>query len=531
MKAMKAMKAIKAKIIVFCLVVICVSLVFGENLKENLDYLFEGKFPISDYIWGTQKTHIKQSQNPNQTSLDSAHKTSHKKMFVDKDGNTLYIDEFGNVYDKDGNLIGKALLDANGNPILGKDGKPIIYDKDGRILGTNDSVLRDSFGNVILDANGNPIFIDKNGNLKDIYGNLITDSNGKPINIKDKKALQDFIAQNTKNALEMGIANSITRDIQQEQERLQKELQAQNLTYKESSTPTQKATNLDSSALESSDTYRQKLQEQEAKEREQRLIQERKYQEEIFYKAVVLGERMEGNGSVFAQQNLRYGDGGFSNQKSIDIATNEHKLYRMIRAGRLIPAVLMTPIVSNIEGIITAQVEQDIYAAQGRAVLIPRGTKVVGFYKNDNKIGQSRLSIVWREMITPQGVNILLTNAMSADSRGINGVEGYLDNKFSQRYGLGLFLNTLSNGLMISISNLTQKNGTTTSPYTAQLFSNAQGDINNIFKQLIQEQSKIKPTIEIRAGSRIYITPTTHIWFPIPKNGEVMMQYFNDEYQ
>lgn len=203
----------------------------------------------------------------------------------------------------------------------------------------------------------------------------------------------------------------------------------------------------------------------------------------------------------------------------------------MIRAGRLIPAVLMTPIISNIEGIITAQVEQDIYAAQGRAVLIPRGTKVMGFYKNDNKIGQSRLSIVWREMITPQGVNILLTNAMSADSRGINGIEGYLDNKFGERYGLGLFLNTLSNGLMISISNLTQKNGTSTSPYTAQLFSNAQGDINNIFKQLIQEQAKIKPTIEIRAGSRIYITPTAHMWFPIPKNGEVMMQYFNDEYQ
>lgn len=203
----------------------------------------------------------------------------------------------------------------------------------------------------------------------------------------------------------------------------------------------------------------------------------------------------------------------------------------MIRAGRLIPAVLMTPIVSNIEGIITAQVEQDIYAAQGRAVLIPRGTKVMGFYKNDNKIGQSRLSIVWREMITPQGVNILLTNAMSADSRGINGVEGYLDNKFNERYGLGLFLNTLSNGLMISVSNLTQKSGTGTSPYTAQLFSNAQGDINNIFKQLISEQAKIKPTIEIRAGSRIYITPTTHMWFPIPKNGEVMAQYFDDEYQ
>jgi len=43
-----------------------------------------------------------------------------------------------------------------------------------------------------------------------------------------------------------------------------------------------------------------------------------------------------------------------------------------------------------------------------------------------------------------------------------------------------------------------------------------------------QQQSQIKPTIEIKSGSRIFLVPTNHMWFAKPKNGEVMMQYFND---
>lgn len=493
-------------------------LLFAEAKDDELDYLFDSKFPISDYIWHTQKENqniLSKSDifNQNQTKRKLKMLTDENgNPILDEFGNPIYVDENGNMYSKDGvPLDKKVLFNKNGNPVFDKNGNLIIYDKNGRIKDSEDSILLDTFGNPLFDKNGNPLFIDKNGYLKNLKGESIVDSNGKSININNKEALNNFLNQHTQN--------SIDEQLQKELAQLEKEAQIQKELRERL---------LEEEIRRRADpAYQALLAEQEAK-KAQRIAAQK---EKEFYKSAILGERVGGNSQVFAQQNSRYGDERFSNQESIDVATNEHRLYRMIRAGRLIPAVLMTPIISNIEGIITAQVEQDIYAAQGRAVLIPRGTKVMGFYKNDNKIGQSRLSIVWREMITPQGVNILLTNAMSADSRGINGIEGYLDNKFGERYGLGLFLNTLSNGLMISISNLTQKNGTSTSPYTAQLFSNAQGDINNIFKQLIQEQAKIKPTIEIRAGSRIYITPTAHMWFPIPKNGEVMMQYFNDEYQ
>ncbi len=466
------------------------------SVKENLDYLFESKFPISDYVWqqkGTYQGDLSKSNIFNQSHIQP--------------NLTMLTDELGN-----------PILDENGDPIyIDKEGN--MYSGEGKKI-LDKKILLDKAGKPILDKNGNHIFIDKNGNLKDKNDNPILDSNGNPININNKEALNEFLNKNTQNSPE-------------EQLRRQQELLAE--AQRQAELQEQMRKKLEEEARKKAEEEMKKLADPTyqallAKQEEERARRIALAKERELYKSALLGERAEGDSQIFAQQSSRYGDDGFSNQKSIDIATNEHRLYRMIRAGRLIPAVLMTPIVSNIEGIITAQVEQDVYAAQGRVVLIPRGTKVMGFYKNDNKIGQSRLSIVWREMITPQGVNILLTNAVSADSRGINGVEGYLDNKFEQRYGLGLFLNTLSNGLMITISNATQKSGTGANPYTTQLFSNAQGDLNNIFKQLISEQAKIKPTIEIRAGSRIYITPTTHMWFPIPKNGEVMAKYFNDEY-
>lgn len=466
------------------------------SVKENLDYLFESKFPISDYVWQQKGTH------QGDLSKSNIFNQSHIQPNL-----TMLTDELGN-----------PILDENGDPIyIDKEGN--MYSGEGKKI-LDKKILLDKTGKPILDKNGNHIFIDKNGNLKDKNDNPILDSNGNPININNKEALNEFLNQNTQNSPE--------KQLRRQQELLaeaQRQAELQEQMRKKLEEEARKKAEEEMKRL-ADPTYQALL----AKQEEERARRIALAKERELYKSALLGERAEGNSQIFAQQSSRYGDDGFSNQKSIDIATNEHRLYRMIRAGRLIPAVLMTPIVSNIEGIITAQVEQDVYAAQGRVVLIPRGTKVMGFYKNDNKIGQSRLSIVWREMITPQGVNILLTNAVSADSRGINGVEGYLDNKFEQRYGLGLFLNTLSNGLMITISNATQKSGTGANPYTTQLFSNAQGDLNNIFKQLISEQAKIKPTIEIRAGSRIYITPTTHMWFPIPKNGEVMAKYFNDEY-
>lgn len=224
------------------------------------------------------------------------------------------------------------------------------------------------------------------------------------------------------------------------------------------------------------------------------------------------------------QNSSKYGVDGFSNQKPVDISTNEHRLYRTIRAGRLIPAILTSAISSDLSGIVTAQIEQDIYASMGRAVLIPRGSKAIGFYTNDTKIGHERLEIRWREIITPQGINILLTDAMTADNMGMNGTVGAINNKYWERYGIAYSISTVTNALLLGIASKIKGNNA----YAQEIYSNARSDVSSVVQDIIQQQSQIKPTIEIKSGSRIFLVPTNHMWFAKPKNGEVLMKYFND---
>ena len=227
---------------------------------------------------------------------------------------------------------------------------------------------------------------------------------------------------------------------------------------------------------------------------------------------------------------IEYGVSKFTNLDEQDKASNEHKLYRTISAMKMIPAVLLTNISSDIGGKCIAQVEEDIYAEMGKAILIPKGSKVLGNYANNNKIGEFRLNVLWTRILTPQGVNIMLTDSYGADLAGAMGIIGDLDAKYWQRYGIPLALSTLSNGLILTLNNVTQKatDSASNAYMNAQLMQNFQGDISGIMAAIINEQVKIKPTIRIEKGSRIFITSNKDIFFPIPKNNEVLARFFDE---
>ncbi len=232
-----------------------------------------------------------------------------------------------------------------------------------------------------------------------------------------------------------------------------------------------------------------------------------------------------------------YGVDSFTNLNYKDIGTNEHKLLRTITADRMIPAFLITPISSQIAGKVTAQVESDIFASMGRAVLIPKGSKVIGYYNNNNQIGQYRLNIAWTRIITPQGINIMLTNARGADVKGYNGLVGKYISRNFQRYGIPLLTNTLSNGLLIGITsalaNRQNRNGDG-NPFFGdyllmQLTRNTGMGINQVINQMLRQYGAQNPIIIIREGSRVFISPNLDIFIPKPKDGEVLAEFFKEK--
>ncbi|MDU9772106.1 DNA type IV secretion system protein ComB10 [Helicobacter pylori] len=232
-----------------------------------------------------------------------------------------------------------------------------------------------------------------------------------------------------------------------------------------------------------------------------------------------------------------YGVDSFSNLRYKDIGTNEHKLLRTITADRMIPAFLITPINSQIAGKVTAQVESDIFASMGRAVLIPKDSKVIGYYNNNNQIGQYRLNIAWTRIITPQGINIMLTNARGADVKGYNGLVGKYISRNFQRYGIPLLTNTLSNGLLIGITSALanqQNRKGDGNPFFGdyllmQLTRNTGMGINQVINQMLRQYGAQNPIIIIREGSRVFISPNLDIFIPKPKDGEVLAEFFKEK--
>ncbi|MBL0687833.1 MAG: TrbI/VirB10 family protein [Sulfurospirillum sp.] len=219
-----------------------------------------------------------------------------------------------------------------------------------------------------------------------------------------------------------------------------------------------------------------------------------------------------------------YGADNFDNYNKKDISSHETKLYRTITADKMIPAILINPINSTLMGQVTAQIEDDIYSTLGATLLIPKGSKAIGVYSNKNRIGENRLLLAWTRIITPQGRNIVLTNSESADIEGSSGIVGVVDNKYWERFGIPLSLSTLSNGILLGISN---KGNNANNENTAIILDSSRNDLGQIFNSIINEQIKIAPTITVQKGSRIFINPTVDIWFPKPEDGEIIVKYFN----
>lgn len=75
-----------------------------------------------------------------------------------------------------------------------------------------------------------------------------------------------------------------------------------------------------------------------------------------------------------------------------------------LRAGFVIPAIMLSGINSNLPGQVMAQVSQPVYdTATGRFLLIPQGTRLIGTYSSDVGYGQERVLMAWQRLIFPDG--------------------------------------------------------------------------------------------------------------------------------
>jgi len=113
-----------------------------------------------------------------------------------------------------------------------------------------------------------------------------------------------------------------------------------------------------------------------------------------------------------------------------------------VSQGTLIPAVLETAIDTDVPGYVRAVVSADVRAFDGRLVLVPRSSRLVGQYRSGLQAGQKRVYVIWTRLIRPDGVSVAIASPAVAFS-GETGLAGRVNSHFFERFGSAMLLSVV----------------------------------------------------------------------------------------
>jgi type IV secretion system protein VirB10 len=182
-----------------------------------------------------------------------------------------------------------------------------------------------------------------------------------------------------------------------------------------------------------------------------------------------------------------------------EYATHFGPLPYVIAQGKFIFGTLSQAVNSDLPGTITAVVSQDIYGQQGRKILVPRGSKLIGEYRSGLVTSQSRLFVVWTRIEEPNGIDIQLGSA-GTDALGRAGLGGYVDYHFIDRFGGALLISMIGAGAAtIGVNPSDQYNSA--SAYRSSIASAMSDQGRNMLNQNIN----IPPTVKLPQGKAIVV--------------------------
>lgn len=171
----------------------------------------------------------------------------------------------------------------------------------------------------------------------------------------------------------------------------------------------------------------------------------------------------------------------------------------LIGQGKFIFGTLAVAIHSDLPGQITATVTHDVYGEQGRNVLIPRGSRLIGEYRSGLSFNQTRVFVVWTRVLTPNGLSVMLGSS-GTDALGQSGLTGDVQNHFFARFGAASLISLIGAGASTVGVNPQDENNSMAVYRQAIAQSTAQ-QASNILSQTVNTP----PTIRIAQGEKIVV--------------------------
>ena len=165
--------------------------------------------------------------------------------------------------------------------------------------------------------------------------------------------------------------------------------------------------------------------------------------------------------------------------------------------GTMIQAVTETALDSTLPGAIRAVVSEDVHSFDGTRVLIPRGARLVGRYRSDVALAQSRVMVAWDRIILPDNQTVEIS-AFGGDELGRTGTTGFVDTRFAQRFGSAALI-SLIGALPAAAA------GQIEDEAAADIASDVGTDLRDSTQSVMQDYLAIRPVIHVDQGTRITV--------------------------
>lgn len=204
----------------------------------------------------------------------------------------------------------------------------------------------------------------------------------------------------------------------------------------------------------------------------------------------------------------REGPGGELHQKMQPLRLNAALAgqlgdrHYLLTQGSMIDCVLETRMITTQPGMTACYVTRDIYSANGRVVLLDRGSKVIGHYQGDITQGQARIFVLWSRIETPRGI-IINVDSPGTGSLGEAGIGGEVDTHFWERFGSAILLSLIDDASNAATQYMA---GSPSQNQTTQVnLSSTTSTTQNMAAEALKNSINIPPTLYKNQGERLSI--------------------------
>ncbi|EJN06758.1 IncP-type conjugal transfer protein TrbI [Phyllobacterium sp. YR531] len=184
-----------------------------------------------------------------------------------------------------------------------------------------------------------------------------------------------------------------------------------------------------------------------------------------------------------------------------------------LKRGSVIPSILISGINSDLPGRITAQISQNVYdSATGHRLLIPQGAKLFGRYDSNISFGQSRILVVWTDIIFPNGSTLQIGGMAATDAQGYGGFKDKVNNHYLKTFSSAALIAMIGTGIDMAMpESSTLATQDTASDAARRNFAETFG---RVAERTINRNLDVQPTLEIRPGYKFNVLVDQDIVFP-----------------